>query len=145
MSQNENNQNSSGPNISWGKKLGYVGTGVVIGIVIYPFVKKTIAKVQPKLDQWLDDLTGKAEGFAEKASDLVATAREKFKGSFDAETKNGGNGHDHKHDHDHDHDHNEKGAAAKKKPAKKAAKAEKPAAKAKAEKSAAKKKPAKKK
>jgi len=101
MNQNENGNSSS--NISWGKKLGYVGTGVVIGIVIYPFVKKTIAKVQPKLDQWLDDLTGKAEGFAEKASDLVAMAREKLKGATDVETKASGNGHDHKHDHDHDH------------------------------------------
>src|SRR5579863_10380887 len=98
MSQNNNNnQDNSGGPISWGKKIGYVGTGVVIGIVIYPFVKKTIAKVQPKLDAWLDDLTGKAEGFAERASDLVSTVREKFKG----EESESGNGHDHGHDHDH--------------------------------------------
>jgi len=104
MNQNENNGSGS---ISWGRKMGYVGTGIVIGIVIYPFVKKTIAKVQPKLDKWLDDLTGKAEGFAERASDLVSTVRERFK----SEESGSANGHD--HDHGHGHAQHRRKASAK--------------------------------
>ena len=44
--------------------------------MIYPFVRKAITKVQPKMDKFFDDLTGKAEGMAEKAADLMARAKE---------------------------------------------------------------------
>ncbi|MGK4422021.1 hypothetical protein ACSLVQ_27610, partial [Klebsiella pneumoniae] len=72
------NQNQSGgqaTSVSWGTKVGYIGTGVLIGLVVYPFVRKAVAKVQPKLDKVFDDLTGKAEDMAEKASDILARAK----------------------------------------------------------------------
>ena len=75
MSQNENSGNSS-PRISWGTKVGYIGTGVLVGLVIYPFVRKTLAKVQPKVDKLFDALTGKAEDLAERAADLMAKAKD---------------------------------------------------------------------
>jgi hypothetical protein len=78
MSQNNNNDNNSGNSgkTSFGIKAGYIGTGILIGLVIYPFVRKTLATMQPKLDKFFDDLTGKAEGMAEKASDIMAKAKE---------------------------------------------------------------------
>ena len=51
---------------TFGTKVGYVGTGILIGLVIYPFVRKALTKVQPKMDKIFDDLTGKAENWAEK-------------------------------------------------------------------------------
>ena len=87
------------PKVSWGTKVGYIGTGVLIGLIAYPFVRKALGKIQPKMDKIFDDLTGKAEEYAEKASDLLAKAKMTMK-----ETSNG---HSHAHDHD-DHDHDKK-------------------------------------
>jgi len=96
--ENNNGNSNSSPkaNVAWGTKVGYIGTGVLIGLVIYPFVRKALGKIQPKVDKIFDDLTGKAESFAEKASDMMAKARDSV---------NNGDHHDHKHDHDHDHSH----------------------------------------
>ena len=93
MSQNQNQtENNSGSKPSFGARAGYVGTGILIGLVIYPFVRKTLSTIQPKLDKIFDNLTGKAENLAEKASDLMAQAKESvFKGDKDKESK--------KHDH----------------------------------------------
>jgi len=98
MSQNgsnsDNNSNDKSPTVSWGTKAGYIGTGVLIGLVAYPFVRKVLAKVQPKADRFLDELTGKAENLAEKASDLLAKAKEGWnKESLD----HAEDSHDHKH------------------------------------------------
>jgi hypothetical protein len=76
---NEDNSNGNGnsaPKVSWATKAGYMGTGVLIGLVIYPFVRQTLSKLQPKVDKLFDDLTGKAESFAEKASDFMAKAKD---------------------------------------------------------------------
>jgi ABC-type Zn2+ transport system substrate-binding protein/surface adhesin len=100
MNQNngDNNNGNSNPksNVTWGTKVGYIGTGVLIGLVIYPFVRKALGKIQPKVDKIFDDLTGKAESFAEKASDMMAKARDNV---------NAGDRHTHDHEHDHDHSH----------------------------------------
>jgi hypothetical protein len=91
---NSNQPGAPAPTVSWRTRAGYIGTGVVIGLVIYPFVRKAIAKIQPKLDQALDQLTGRAENLAEKAGDLLAKAKD---GLFKEEEK--GNGHSHSHSH----------------------------------------------
>ncbi len=79
MSTNHNNSDGNGnAQVPWGTKAGYIGTGVLIGLVAYPFVRRVITQAQPKMDKIFDDLTGKAEGFAERASDLLARAREGF-------------------------------------------------------------------
>jgi len=101
MNQNQNGNNnggggsggsSGGSGVSLGTKLGYIGTGVLIGLIIYPFVRKTLGKVQPKVDALFDDLTGKAEDLAERASDFVAKARAKVVAEKDL---SGHEGHDH--------------------------------------------------
>lgn len=107
MSQNGNgNDNNNGngggsgsgtPKISWGTKAGFIGTGILIGLIAYPFVRKALVKIQPKMDKMFDDLTGKAEEYAEKASDLLAKAKHTMKT----------NGHDHSHDHPHTHSEKE--------------------------------------
>ena len=81
MSQNGNETNNTGvtPRVSWATKAGYIGTGVLVGLIIYPFVRKALGKLQPKVDEFFNDLTGKAEDFAEKASDLMAKAKENLK------------------------------------------------------------------
>lgn len=91
MSQNQRNNNGNGGNniengngsgsvqVPWGTKAGYVGTGILIGLVIYPFVRKAVSKLQPKMDRIFDDLTGKAEEMAERTSDLLARAKEKLR------------------------------------------------------------------
>ena len=86
MSQNDGGNGDKGGTgkTSFGVKAGYIGTGVLIGLVIYPFVRKTLSTVQPKLDKIFDNLTGKAENLAEKASDLMAHAKENL---FKAETE----------------------------------------------------------
>jgi hypothetical protein len=109
MSQNNNGNDGNGsggsgsggglPKVGWGVKVGYIGTGVLIGLIAYPFVRKALTKIQPKMDKVFDDLTGKAEEYAEKASDLLAKAKMSMKE----------NGSAHTHDHD-DHDHNGKKA-----------------------------------
>lgn len=78
MSQqnSSNNNNNAAPAVSWGTKAGYIGTGILIGLIAYPFVRKMLSKAQPKLDGMLDELTGKVESLAEGASDLMARARE---------------------------------------------------------------------
>jgi ABC-type Zn2+ transport system substrate-binding protein/surface adhesin len=93
---------------SWGTKVGYIGTGVLIGLVIYPFVRKAVAKVQPKLDKVFDDLTGKAEDLAERTSDILARAKTHLRATEEEE-------HDHDQDCDHDHDHRPSRAKASKK------------------------------
>ncbi len=86
MSQNQNSGDNAKPATpSWGTKAGYIGTGVLIGLVVYPFVRKAVSKIQPKMDKIFDELTGKAEGFAEKASDLLAKARESLRDEEAAE------------------------------------------------------------
>ena len=93
----DQNGNSSGSNSvapSWGTKAGYIGTGVLVGLVIYPFVRKAISKLQPKMDKIFDDLTGKAENLAEKASDLLARAKEGLRSSETESDK-------HRHSHEH--------------------------------------------
>jgi len=76
MSQeNENNNGNKGGGTSFGAKAAYIGTGVLVGLIAYPFVKKALAVAQPKIDQMLNEWTGKAEGFAEKASDLLHRAK----------------------------------------------------------------------
>jgi hypothetical protein len=100
MSQ-ENNNNEKGnkgtSGTSFGAKAGYIGTGVLIGLIAYPFVKKALAVAQPKIDEMLNGLTGKAEGLAEKASDMMFRAKEGMKKGSDVSGE---------HDHDHEgHDH----------------------------------------
>jgi hypothetical protein len=73
QNQNDNTGNVTGK-ASFAVKAGYVGPRILIGLVIYPFLRKTFVVVQPKLDKLIDDLTGKAEGFAEKASELMSAA-----------------------------------------------------------------------
>jgi hypothetical protein len=93
---------------TWRAKAGYIGTGVVIGLVIYPFVRKTLTKLQPGLDKLFDGLTGKAEGMAEMAADFIAKAKQNLKDEVADTRKSDGTpkeSHDHEHPHDHDHDH----------------------------------------
>jgi hypothetical protein len=94
--------------VSWRTKVGYVGTGIVIGIVIYPFVRRTISRVQPGLDKFFDGLTGKAEGLAEMASDLIAKAKQSLRDEAAPGPAAAGGAkagaHDHAHGNDHDHD-----------------------------------------
>ena len=101
MSQSNNNGDNTGngmpPKVSWGTKAGYVGTGVLIGLVIYPFVRKALSKLQPKVDKIFDDLTGKAEHFAERASDLMSRAKDNL---HQAEAHGHGHGHSHSHRED---------------------------------------------
>jgi hypothetical protein len=89
-------------------KIGYIGTGIIVGMIIYPFVRKTLAKAQPNLDKLFDGLTGKAEGFAEMASDLIAKAKQSLS-DHDKKPDHGpapkDPGHDHEHEHDHTHEH----------------------------------------
>jgi len=109
MSQTQNDNTNgasagaaSGSNVGLGVKLGYIGTGVLIGLIIYPFVRKTLGKVQPTVDALFDDLTGKAEDLAERASDFVAKARARV---ID-EKESPAHAHDHSHDHSHEgHNH----------------------------------------
>jgi hypothetical protein len=100
---NQNQQNGAQPaQVSWGTKAGYIGTGVLIGLVIYPFVRKAVAKVQPKLDKVFDDLTGKAEDMAERASDILARAKLNLKKMEPAEEHEHGHGESCNHDHGHE-------------------------------------------
>ena len=96
MSQ-QNNGNGNAPiptPVSWATKAGYIGTGVLVGLVIYPFVRKAIAKLQPQMDKIFDSLTVKAEDVAERTSDLLARAKENF-----SKTET----HDEEHHHGHSH------------------------------------------
>lgn len=99
MSEDNNNNKPTpaAPKVPLGTKVGYIGTGVLIGLIAYPFVRKVLVKIQPQVDTIFDNLTGKAEEYAEKASDLLAKAKMNLKT----------NGHDHTHDHDHSHEHDE--------------------------------------
>ena len=101
--QNGDGNNGGGngtPKTPFGTKVAYIGTGVVIGLVIYPFVRKVVAKLQPKVDRIFDDLTGRAEDLAERTSDLFARAKENLRKGDSHE------GHDHDgHDHAHAHAH----------------------------------------
>ena len=86
------NSNNSGNSISWGTKAKYVGVGIVIGTIISPLLRKGLSKIQPKVDELFDHLTGKTEEFAERTSDLLARAKSQLRGAE--------NGHDHKgHEH----------------------------------------------
>jgi hypothetical protein len=76
--------------IPWSTKASYIGAGVLIGLIAYPFVRKALVKFQPRLDEVFDDLTGKAENLAEKASDLMVRAKQNL-------AKN-------EEDHEHAHD-----------------------------------------
>ena len=94
--KNESSESAQTPAVPWRTRIGYVGTGVVIGLVIYPFVRKAISKIQPKLDSALDRLTGHAEDLAEKATDILARAKESV---FRDEAN--GQGHSHPHPESH--------------------------------------------
>jgi hypothetical protein len=96
MSQNGNDGNNTGvgPRVSWATKAGYIGTGVLVGLIIYPFVRKALGKLQPKVDEFFNDLTGRAEDFAERASDLMAKAKDNL--------KKRGTHSDHSHAHSHE-------------------------------------------
>ena len=59
-----------------GVRAKWLGTGIAIGLLAYPLVKKGIAKLQPKIDELTDLATAQAEGLLEKGSDLMAKARE---------------------------------------------------------------------
>lgn len=101
MSQNQQNNDQPVRGVSWATKAGYIGTGVLVGLVIYPFVRKAVAKIQPKLDQVFDDLTGKAEDLAERTSDILARAKVNLR-KVDEEEAHHEHGDDEEHDHDHD-------------------------------------------
>lgn len=75
MNQNNNGNNGPAAKVPFAAKAGYIGTGILIGLIVYPFVKKAVTKIQPQFDEILDGLTGKAEGLAERASDLMAKAK----------------------------------------------------------------------
>lgn len=74
----KNNRNGDDSNVAvpFSTKVSYIGTGVLIGLIAYPFVKKALGKMQPRMDELLDQLTGKAEGFAERAADIMAKAKD---------------------------------------------------------------------
>jgi len=104
------------PAVTWRAKAGYVGTGIVIGLVIYPFVRKSAAMLQPGLDKLFDSLTGKAEGVAEMAADLIAKAKqnvqdviaaEEGKGVAKKKTRAKPHVHKHRQEEEHDHAHQE--------------------------------------
>lgn len=57
-------------------KARYFGSGVAVGVLIAPFVKNAVAKVQPMVGELLETLTGQAEGLVEKSSDLMAVVRD---------------------------------------------------------------------
>jgi hypothetical protein len=78
MSKKGKNQNTAdtAPPVPMSTKMGYIGTGILIGLIAYPFVRKVVAKAQPRVDELLDQLTGKAEEFAERASDMLSKAKE---------------------------------------------------------------------
>jgi ABC-type Zn2+ transport system substrate-binding protein/surface adhesin len=102
------NSTKPAPQITWGTKVSYIGTGVLIGLIAYPFVRKALTKIQPKMDGLFDDLTGKAEEYAEKASDLLAKAKHSMNAENGRAKRNGHSAQSASsdHDHDHDHDHN---------------------------------------
>lgn len=75
------NSSSTQTNISWAAKIKYVGTGIIIGIVLAPAVSKALLKFQPKINQLFDSLTGKTEEFAESAADLLARAQQSVSGT----------------------------------------------------------------
>jgi len=100
MSQENQGQNGGANKqaVSWGTKARYIGTGIFVGLVIYPFVKQAVRKLQPKLDELLDAVTGKAESFAEKSSDILARAKDGFKKSESEKAdKKAANDHPHAH------------------------------------------------
>ena len=72
--------------MNWFTKIKYIGTGIVIGVVLAPALGKALAKLKPKLDEFFDKLTGKTEEFAESASDLLARAKESVQASSKGHT-----------------------------------------------------------
>ena len=105
-SQNNNNNTNPNPSrvitaadIPLALKARYFGSGMVVGVFVSPLVKKAMAKVQPRLDGILDALTGQAEGFVEKSSDLVAKAKDILR--RDEETGKTKETHEGEHEHTH--------------------------------------------
>jgi len=96
----------------WRIKVGYIGTGIAIGLVVYPFVGKALKHLQPGLDKLFDGMTGKVEGLAETASDLLAKAKQSLhddEAKEQAKNEARANGKDRAHfDHGHDHDHSKR-------------------------------------
>lgn len=76
---NNNNRVITGADVPLMLKARYFGSGVVVGAIVSPLLRRTLSKIQPKFDSILDNLTGQAEGLVEKGSDLVAKAREVLK------------------------------------------------------------------
>jgi len=95
---NGNNQQVTSSDIPLMLKARYFGSGVVVGAIISPMVKRVLAKAQPKLDSLMDALTGQAEGIVEKGSDLVAKAKDILAQSETAVAKaDAEEEHEHKH------------------------------------------------
>lgn len=85
-SNNGNNRTITGADIPLMLKARYFGSGVVVGAIVSPLLRKALTKVQPKFDSILDNLTGQAEGLVEKGTDFVAKAREVLKAEGHVET-----------------------------------------------------------
>ena len=103
MNQTDTTTAAGPAKVSMGTKISYIGTGVLIGLIIYPFVRKTLAKVQPRVDALFDDLTGKAEDMIEKTTDFMAKARSTAHHDHDHHDHNHDHGHGHSHSHDNGH------------------------------------------
>ena len=76
-------------------RLVSLGTGIAIGVVAAPYIKKLAENLRPGVDDIVEDFVGKAEGVFESASDIIASAKEKL------------NDNEQEHDHsncDHNHD-----------------------------------------
>lgn len=83
MNPDQNTNNNSSPNngTTWLTKARYVGTGLVIGVIIAPVLRELLSKIQPKVDELLENMTGKTEEYAERASDLLHKAKEQVRNS----------------------------------------------------------------
>lgn len=65
--------------VPWQTKVKYIGAGIFIGVVVGPLLRRVLAKIQPKIDEVFESMTGKTEGYAEKASDILYKAKEQMR------------------------------------------------------------------
>jgi hypothetical protein len=77
----------------WSTKLGYVGVGFVVGVLVAPTMRRFIEQARPRLNQMFDRLTGSAEKLAENAADLMASARARVRGEGGGGDEGGGHKH----------------------------------------------------
>ena len=89
-------QEQSTNSVPFKTKAAYIGAGVLVGLVIYPLVRRGLKKAQPALDEMLGQLSGKTEELAEKASDMLAKVREARQDSKVATNETSGDS-DHSH------------------------------------------------